>query len=171
MSITGYTSSDGVVVGFDSIQSFDRNARAMRYVEERLMLTNGEDEMPGHLPADDKVEVKVTGSIDEDEYYPAVITWFDDVEGAWADTAIEVRAFGLNDEDLVNGDRYLGRVIGHVKKPLVVVSVGGDTTPENSFDMVTAWELDDSTTPCTLVPSLVRTITGRFTVGEEHAPT
>jgi hypothetical protein len=41
---------------------------------------------------------------------------------------------------------------------------------ENSVDIVTEWEIDDSTTPCTVVPSLVRTVTGSFEVGDEHAP-
>jgi hypothetical protein len=41
---------------------------------------------------------------------------------------------------------------------------------ENSFDIVTEWEIVEDAGDCTIVPSLVRTITGSFTVGDEHAP-
>lgn len=78
---------------------------------------------------------------------------------------------------LASADAGLFRIItrqsGTGVKRAVVLFGGGGTGPAgsaNSFDIVTAWTIDDSTTPCTIVPSLVRTITGVFVVGEEHAP-
>lgn len=56
------------------------------------------------------------------------------------------------------------------KRAVVLIGAGAGGGDENSVDIVTEWEIVEGD-PCTIVPSLVRTITGVFTVGAEHAPT
>lgn len=55
------------------------------------------------------------------------------------------------------------------KRAVVLIGAGSGSGDTNSVDIVTEWEIVEGD-PCTIVPSLVRTITGVFTVGAEHAP-
>lgn len=161
------------VYAFNTKADFDRAARAIRYAESRMRGEPAVKNGPDWLRSPTVVHVNVTAGVDADGYYPSEFTYYDDEQEDWVtlDDDGDCLAFGINDETLEADTRYKGVIAGYKNdKPIVAVTVGGPTTAENSFDMVTEWELDDSTTPCTIVPSLVRTITGRFTVGAEHAP-
>lgn len=149
--------ADPKVVGFDSRAAFERMNDAVLKVEAE----GRRDRVPKHdlqLPPPGTV-VKVTGVVDAG-YYPGVVS-VRACDGTVVD-AEQCRLRVMNPGELLGyGIRYPGFLSDEVKDGFAVYEVLGELEAE--FVYVESFKIDDSVTPCQIVPLTYKKVKERAT--------